>query len=213
MEHRGLGPDAWPGVPREIRRLLRDHGDEWAASLRPRVISYSFELGLVARVGMTGDAFVDHGAAVAREAPIVALALTAPIDFAKVASSPVLAQIRELGIMEGEWLDDAAIDQLARSPYLRELRAFHVSGGALTHRGLSRLASMELPNLIYINVRGNPGAASFHPSVTRIHDKKHIIGRAGEPLLGEAIAATALGYSGQAEWPPVASTYLFDNDE
>lgn len=211
MEHRGLGFESRYRVPDEIRRILRTIEVDWK-SRRPYVKGCTYELGLVAWVGMSGASFVEHGDELVREAPILVLTLDGPIDLVRVASIPALQQLRELAIVKGDWIDDAGIEHLARSPYLRELRALNVRGGSLTHRGLSALAAMDLPNLIYIDVAGNPGAET-HPKVIKLDERRHIIGRAGEHLLDEAIAATALGYSGRAEWPPLDSTFLFDNDE
>ncbi len=34
----------------------------------------------------------------------------------------------------------------------------------------------------------------------------------GTDLFDDAIAKTALGYSGRVDWPPLESTFLFDDD-
>ncbi len=48
QRHRGLGPDTWDRVPREIKRLLREHGNEWAKPVSALLTGFSYELGLIA---------------------------------------------------------------------------------------------------------------------------------------------------------------------
>ncbi|MGE0398348.1 MAG: hypothetical protein AB7T06_16710 [Kofleriaceae bacterium] len=214
-EHRGLSIDDWDRVPDEIERLIREKGDGWAEPLRSYVKGFRYELGLVASVGMTGEAFVAKSDELIRTAPLVRLTLSAPLDLAKVSNKPALSQIRCLTIAGGAGIDDEGIDALTRSPYIQQLRELHVANGSLSERGILRLISLQsrLPDLIYIDVSGNPGTDIADSRVSEINGRHYIIGNAGELLLREAYAATARGYSGQVDWPPLDSTFLFDNDE
>lgn len=209
---RGLGPSNWTRVPDEIRNVLRSHGREWARPLLPFVNDYEFELGLVAIVNMSGQSFVEHGDELIRLAPLVGLAIDPPLDVGAVLRVGALRQIRRLSLLGGPWLDDAAAIALAECPYLGELRFLEVAGGNIGQTGIKALiASTTLQKVISIDVTGNPGVRTI--GVRRIENRDFIIGRAGEPLLHEAVAATALGYDGRVSWPPSEEKFLFDDDE
>ncbi len=164
---------------------------------------------------MTGDAFLEHGERVFRQTPVVRLALSAPVDLARIATVPALAQIRVLSFARGSGIDDQGIDALTQSPWLSQLRVLQVADGSLSEIGVLHLIAMrsKWSNLIYVDLSRNPGAKIADSRVTEIDGRHYIIGNAGEPLLREAYAATARGYTGRVEWPPLDSTFLFDNDE
>jgi hypothetical protein len=191
----------------EIDDLLRTHGREWAGRLAKLVNTYTFELGLIAQVTIDAATFVEHGEELVRLAPLLHLLVDAPVDLEKLCAMPMLRQISTVIFEGGDWIGDREAEIFASSPNVRGVRVAHLTGGRMTSTGLRMLsASPNLPDLVYIDVTGNPCTDRAHRGVTatEINDRYYLIGAAGLPYLDKARAAAAVSYDvfNLSEWPP-----------
>ena len=205
--HDGLGMKSRKTVPAKIRELISDHGREWAGRIAESVNSFEFELGLVAQVDIDAPAFVEHGDDLVTLAPLLHLLVGPPIDMEKFCAVPALRQISTLIFEGGEWFGDREAEVFASSPNVRGIRVATLSGGRITDVGLRALAaSPNLPDLVYLELTGNPCTDRAHRGVraTEINGNYYLLGKAAGPYLEKARDAAAVSYDvmNLSEWPP-----------
>jgi hypothetical protein len=210
-EHDGLGMLSWETVPREIKRLIREHGREWAGKIADLTNDYGFGLGLVARINIAGDEFVKHAADLVKMAPIVHVVMEPPIDLVAVASVPDLSQICTLFVRSGPWLNDAAVTAFANSPNVRGMREIGFAGGEITQDGFAALAgSVHLPRLISIDVTDNPGAEAGRLG-TLIEHRYYLLGPDSGPYWELAYQAAMEDYQAHLAWPPLSADITWED--
>jgi hypothetical protein len=202
-EHDGLGMLSRETVPGEIRKLVKEHGRQWAGKIADIANGYSYELGVIATINIDGDKLIQHAAELVRMAPIVHMVIEPPIDLVAVSAVPELAQVSTLTLREGPWLHDDAIEAFANSPNIRGLRALDVQAGNLTQRGFAALvASPHLSDIVYIDITDNPGAGSGRLG-TLLERRYYLLWSAADPYIERAYEAAAQSYTaGLHEWPP-----------
>jgi hypothetical protein len=207
MEHDGLGLESESRVLREIKELIAKHGREWAGRVAELATGFDYEFGLVSGIVITGEAFIRHNEELVAAAPILHMAVRAPVDLAALAATPALRQVSSLAVEPGPWISDEAVVRFAASPYVRRLRAVDFINGQVTEAGLRALAtSPNLHDVVYIELTGNPceetGPRGVHGQV--IMDRYYHVGDAGRPYLAEAYDKAMSTYSVMTidNWPP-----------
>jgi hypothetical protein len=142
----------------EIRELLRQHGEQWAGEIAPVVKNYKFHRGCLAEVTLSGAAFPALMPKLVALAPVQHVNLTAPLEFAAVAASPLLARVTSLHIIGfGKDFGDAEAKLLAGSEHVRNLRYLSLDGNAIDREGVVALAaSPYLAGCLYLSLDGNP---------------------------------------------------------
>lgn len=209
-KHDGLGMLSRETVPGEIADLIERHGREWAGKIAELTLGYSYELGLVSRIGVHGDVFVKRAAELVRMSPIIHLGLRPPLDLAAIASVPDLAQICTLSIAGGPWLNDEGVIAFANSPNIRGMREIDFSEGQITQKGLSALVSSPyLGDVISIDITDNPGPTSGRLG-TLIERRYYLLGRKADPYLAKAFEEASQSYTGGISWPPLDDAFIWE---
>jgi uncharacterized protein (TIGR02996 family) len=151
---------------RRERQLLEEHGREWGSLFqRLGCLCWEYRRGFVEGVGVPASAFLSHGAALFRAAPIRDLKLyDAAGVIARLATSPALGRAEILDLEKNE-LGDGEAEALAASPYLHRLRALLLWSNRVGGEGAVALARADLPNLERLdlshNAVGDEGAAAL----------------------------------------------------
>jgi hypothetical protein len=189
--------------------LLRKHEAEWKAPVLQLVFACDLRLGLVSAVSVGGESLVAHGAELMAKAPIIAFSIKSPYELRRNLDSGVLRNTVELRIPATTALDDSLAIALANSPDIRQLRTLDLEGGSITQRGLYALAnSKNLPDLISIEVTGNPCAQSG--GVMRNDDRDYFVCAAGESFLATAQHDMLLSSDPMVlHWPPLFDQYAW----
>jgi hypothetical protein len=200
-------------VDMEIEKLIEEHGRAWAGQVAEIAKRYSFRLGAVSGIVISGTKFVEHAAQLVALAPIIELHLTLPMDLASVCRVPQLEQIALMSIEGGAWLGDAEAAVLARCPHFTNLCELDLSRGNIGRAGYERIENeMDLSRIIYIDFTGNPGAGPA--SGTRavgVHDSMYMVGDAGQASLDAAYTAMVSSYNSTVleHWPPLPDEFLY----
>jgi uncharacterized protein (TIGR02996 family) len=122
--------------------------DRLGAPLRPWIVTFQLDRGLVALVKMDARTFIEHGSDVFARAPIQHLDLveTKPV-FAELMQSPVLARVQTLTLTKNG-LGDKEAELLAACPHFRNLLSLDVWGNKIGMPGLEAItASPNFPVL------------------------------------------------------------------
>jgi uncharacterized protein (TIGR02996 family) len=137
-------------------RLIRDHGQAWAAEVRPLVDKWQYLRGFVEVATLSAAAFLACAAELYRCAPVLHLDVTsARPAAAALFGSPHLARIVSIKLA-GEGLGDAEARLLAASLHLGHLEWLDLSRNQIGAAGLEAIAaSSRLPRLGYLNFAGN----------------------------------------------------------
>jgi hypothetical protein len=136
--------------------LRREHGDAWAADVRPLVSGFQFLRGFVEVVTLDAAHFLASAPELYRRAPVLHLNLTgvAPVA-AELFASPHLARIQSLSMLHNK-LGDAEVAALAGSPHLGSLAWLELSNNKIGAAGIEALAaSPNLPRLRYVGLATN----------------------------------------------------------
>jgi hypothetical protein len=136
--------------------LLRDHGAEWAADVRPLVDKWQFLRGFVEVVTLDAARFLAVADELYRRAPVLHLDLTGVTPVAgALFASPHLARIQSLGLLHNG-LGDAEVAALAASTSLTNIRWLDLSNNKIGAAGLEALAaSRHVPRLAYVGFATN----------------------------------------------------------
>lgn len=216
--HDGMARGPRLEARREVREMLGEHGRDWAGSLADLVESYEFEFGLVSDITMRGDLFVEHAAAMFSTAPIVRVVLTGPVDPVALARVPAIGQLTQLHLPPGPWLNDAAVAELAKSPYVRRVRILGLRQGQLSATGYYALShGLDLHRLVYADLSENPCANEelIGMAGQRIGDEFYLLGDAGhcDLVMAQEEAARGSDPWGPPSFPPDSTKYAFaEND-
>ncbi|MEP6862751.1 MAG: leucine-rich repeat domain-containing protein [Deltaproteobacteria bacterium] len=152
--------DGDPAAHSESARLVRKHGRELAGPIADEVEKFEFGMGLVAWIKTSADEFIRRGSDLTARAPLLGLLVVGERKH-DVMSLPPLGQILELAFF-GPGIDDDLARAVASSPHCRELRTLRLSNGTIGSAGLAALtASGSLPNIVSIDLTGNPCAAEL----------------------------------------------------
>lgn len=148
----------WRNLSKEIRALVAARGREFAGQVADLVDGFDFKRGLVARVTLSGDAWIARAKELLALAPIQHLQLTTPIDLGKVFAVPELARIRVLDLANlGTAVGNAGAIALAKSRYAANLRFLDLLNDGIGDAGVEALAASPfLERCRYINLAGNP---------------------------------------------------------
>jgi hypothetical protein len=185
---------------------LTKHEDAWTAAIRKFTPYFELDLGMAVHAAMSGETFVARGEELLATAPIISFYIEPPYDLQRVLDSNVLRHAVNLELEAGVAIDDTMAIAIAQSPSVREVRMLELTGGSITQRGLSALAgSKNLPDLISIEVTGNPCARSG--GVMHNDGRDYYICDAGESFLAKAQTDMLLSSDPMVlKWPP-----LFDD--
>jgi uncharacterized protein (TIGR02996 family) len=140
--------------------LLERYADEWTAPLQALGVeglsSRCFQRGLIERVRISGDAFLNHGAEICRQSPALyclELRKAGPALFS-LAALPLPPQITALDLRSNR-LDIREIHHLASARWLPQITSLSLALNELTDSGLSALASAHWPALTHLNLSVN----------------------------------------------------------
>ncbi len=170
-------------LDREIWVLVRDHGAKWAGEVAKLAKEYAFHRGCVAEVTLPGSTFAATLPKLLALAPIQHVNLTIPLAIDQVAASPHLAKLASLKITgQKSAFGDAQAAQLARSPYLGNLKWLSLTDNTVGAAGVEALAaSPHLDRCLYVDLAGNPKDPT--PGVTEYEG----IENRGRPGLAEEL--------------------------
>ncbi|MFL5356120.1 hypothetical protein [Archangium sp.] len=145
-------------LSRELNVLVRRHGKLWAGEVAPLVKSFAFHRGCLAEVTLSGAAFLTVMPKLVKLAPVQHVNLIAPLEFAAVVASPLLARMTSLQLIElGAGFGDAEVKLLAGSEHARNLRWVRLFDNAIGEAGVVALAaSTHLASCVYLGLDGNP---------------------------------------------------------
>lgn len=161
----------------EIDQLVRENGRAWAGRVAELVDDYEFVRGLVGKVTLSGERFVQVAAELVEIAPIQHVNLTAPISMVAVAALP---QLRSLATLHADALGAAVGDTgaaaLAHSSHVKNLAQLSLWRDAITRVGVDELAkSRFLEKARHIGLVDNP--ANPTPYVRDQGDGQYSAGR------------------------------------
>ena len=197
-------------LDREYFDLLKRHETDWKADALELVSSCDFRLGLVGSVSVSGEALAARGNQLLDIAPVIAFFIKPPFELQRVLGAGVLKNAVSLSFGETRDFEDGVAIAIAESTSLSELRILTLPEiGTVTSRGLQALATSKyLPNLISIEVTGNPCAQSG--GVMRNDDRDYFICAAGESFLATAQRDMLLGSDPMVlHWPPLFDQYAW----
>ncbi|CAN5340527.1 hypothetical protein BH11MYX1_BH11MYX1_42870 [soil metagenome] len=190
-------------------RIIYRRGVELAGPVSSMVEKFRFELGLVMDVTISASKLQASWRAMQNQAPIIAVYITDPADDPTVANNPLLAQIVHLRF-SGRGIDDNLAVAIASNPDSRELRNLSLRDGSITRTGFEALAaSRYLPNLISIDLTGNP-CQEFG---TQNGDDYYWIGEAAGEFLHDAqVDQISAVDPTRMRWPPSLFRYAWIDD-
>jgi uncharacterized protein (TIGR02996 family) len=190
--------DGHPSLNRE-GTLIRTHGAQWAADVRPLVDSWQFLRGFTDVVTLDAARFLASAPELYRRAPVLHLNLTGvkPVA-AELFQSPHLARIQSLDLRRNG-LGDAEVAVLAASPYLTNLAWLNLGINKIGAAGLEALAaSRNLPRLGYVGF-----ATNAIPDPTPQHaDEWDATSRVAEELQRKYGPRPWLDARRRWRWPP-----------
>ncbi|MEO8550763.1 MAG: hypothetical protein ABI678_12345 [Kofleriaceae bacterium] len=189
--------------------LVYKRGKELAGAIAGIVKTFDFELGLVAATVIPAIDLQADARRYFDAAPLIALGVSDPADARDVVNNPALAQIVDLDF-RGRGIDDELARAIAVSDQMAEVRILDLSHGTITHAGLEALtASTKLPNLISLEVTGNP----CETAVNEVEGRYFWIAPAGRTLWQKAfhdqLLSSAAWSTASLTWPPVFDTYAW----
>jgi hypothetical protein len=178
-----LWSDEANALSREINVLVRKHGAQWAGDVAKLAKEYVFHRGCVAEVTLPGAAFASVMPKLLAVAPIQHVNLTAPLALDQVTASPHLAKLSSLAIRElRAAFGDAQASELARSPYLANLKWLSLTDNTIGNAGVEALAATpHLDRCAFVDLGGNKSNPT--PSVTEYEG----IENRGRPALAEEL--------------------------
>jgi uncharacterized protein (TIGR02996 family) len=138
----GLDADDPHAIELERRRtqLFRKHGKTWAPGLSGDATARLKSHGLVQRVEMTASSFLKCADQLRGE-PVSTVKLTGASNHVKkIAACAALANVRELILYQSD-LDDADVQALAESPYLKRLHTLRLVSCGVTQPEAAALAA------------------------------------------------------------------------
>lgn len=125
------------------RRLLAKYRNVWAKPLRPWSRNTEFERGLVERVALPAETWINDGPQVLSAAPVRHVKLTRVKDRAgALAQCPHLAPLKSLGLRDGQ-LGLARLRTFLASPWIRRLEALDVSFNGLGASAMREIAGCD----------------------------------------------------------------------
>lgn len=145
-----------PALSDRQAELLARNRAAWTAHLAGLVVSVDFRRGIPDSASVEAATFLDRGTELFARLRVRRLRLldAAPL-LPKLASSPLLAGVRELDLCGAE-LGNAGLAVLAKSPHLRHLEALDLGFNAIDDAGVEALArSYMLPNLTRLALNDN----------------------------------------------------------
>ncbi|MBN9119602.1 MAG: TIGR02996 domain-containing protein [Planctomycetes bacterium] len=140
---------------RQAELLARNRAD-WTAHLAGLVVSVDFRRGIPDSASVDAVTFLERGAELFTRLRVRRLRLldAGPV-LAKLAVSPLLANVRELDLCSAE-LGNNGLAQLVKSPHLKRLDALDLGFNALDDGGVEALArSYTLPALTHLALNDN----------------------------------------------------------
>lgn len=190
----------------KMERLIHLHKRELGGEVAGMVDGFDFEMGMVARAGISAVRLSETSSVLFAAAPVLGLSIKDVAELRSVLADPALAQLVRLGI-RGNGVDDETAFAIARGKPLRDLRILDLQAGTITDRGLQALQSSKaLPNLITIVLTGNP----CRSSVMMNEDRAYWIAPAGEAFLDKAQRRAVVSYNpASVDWPPVFDEYAW----
>lgn len=190
---------------RRIRCLIEAHGREWAGKIAEVARTYSYEMGLVSAMTITGANLVEHGASLFATAPIISLGLESPLCLDEVCRMPQLRQIRWLFVDSANEFDDEAAALLARCENLTTIYHGGAGGPKLATRGIAAL--LRAPWLMHAIAFGLSTRETSFPAERALH----VIGHNGQlyiesedayPYWEQARQAAMMDDAQVLQWPP-----------
>ena len=141
----------------EIGKILDGNRKVFAGAVPGLVDRYDYVRGLVGKVWVSGDRFLDVAKDLFAAAPVQHLELTAPITrWAELMASPYLARLVSLAA-PAIGLGDREAMQLAQSKHAKGLRWIELGRNAIGRAGCEALAaSPYLEPVVYLGLTGNP---------------------------------------------------------
>jgi uncharacterized protein (TIGR02996 family) len=177
-ERAGLAHGRYPELKRREAELLADHGERWAEPVLPFVLDFvpsmMFRRGFVERVHVWSSVFVEDGAALFRQAPIVEVKLEDDDEtgepISEVLALPDLGRLTALGLYCSEE-PGPVLAALADARHLCRLSwlAFQFDANFLGNAEAEVLANLpHLASLTDLHLEGNdiepPGVAALAAS-------------------------------------------------
>jgi len=133
-----------PELEARERRLLEEHGGEWAGPLRGQVEKWQFRRGFIESVTLPAGCFLERAETIIRAAPVQRVRLQGAVDAPdEMAACPSLGQLVSLGLWNGS-LRERGLRQLLASPYLGRLRMLNLGSNDLHLAGVRALAESPL---------------------------------------------------------------------
>jgi uncharacterized protein (TIGR02996 family) len=156
---------ARPALEDEVDDLLAAHEAEWTAPLRELALEWEFRRGLVERVTVRAEAFLEWADRLFATAPVRAVRLLAEErDLPALAQSPYLGRVEGLDLsvarpwpskpnLQSGHLRDRAVQALLASPHLKRLTALELAGNGLEGPAIVSLVKSPLfRQLRYLNL-------------------------------------------------------------
>lgn len=136
--------------------LLARNRAAWTAHLAGLVVSVDFRRGIPDSASVETATFLARGAELFHRLRVRRLRLLDPAPvMAKLAASPLLANVRELDLCSAD-LGTAGLAALVRSPHLKRLDALDLGFNGLDDTGVEVLArSVNLPDLTALALNDN----------------------------------------------------------
>jgi hypothetical protein len=197
-----------PASRERAAQLVHERGDELAGPIASRVEHFSFGMGLVSGATVTGEQFAAHSVELAALAPLISLMLKDPGRHSLLEAPPVrhLVRLSFLGV----GVDDHLATSIAESASLSNVRVMRLTRGTITTRGLNALAtSKALPNLISVELTGNPCASEVH----QVRESAYFLGQAAAEHWAKARDEQFLSSDSfnpaNFFWPPSFDSYAW----
>jgi uncharacterized protein (TIGR02996 family) len=142
-------------IDRQAELLTRNRA-AWTAHLAGLVVSVDFRRGIPDSASVEALTFVERGEELFQRLRVRRLRLLDAAPFAaKLAVSPLLANVRELDLCSAE-LGPAGLAELVRSPFLKNLDALDLGFNGLDDGAVVALSrSSNLPNLTALVLNDN----------------------------------------------------------
>jgi hypothetical protein len=207
-----LGTPRWYEVRKQANDLINANRKTWAGAVATLVDDFAFHRGLIARVTLSVDDFVERAKELVSLAPIQHLDLHRPATrWDELVALPQLDQIVSFEIARAaSEVGDAQAIALARSRHAAGLRWIGLAENAIGRAGVEALAaSPYLKEVVFLSLRGN----DFDPT-PRVWDDNGVAftepNRYGEELqrtYGPRPWLAGPGPERGSYWPPDRDEY------
>lgn len=137
-------------------QIIEEHGESWLDEWSLSADEIIWSRGIPADLVLSWPRFFEVGEAVLDLAPITGIQLSGDADEPeKLLHSPSLVGLSKLDISQSRLRDDdldALIDALSTSPIVEHLTTLNLSGKALKHTRVKRLAKLDAPRLRHLSL-------------------------------------------------------------